>query len=955
MSAEKAGDTSLTERMRADWDRRVRHDYRFWMSDGVENDASMWSSGARDFEILIAGLDKERLRSGVAVEIGCGVGRLLRPASEIFRNVIGVDVSPEALRQAQRLLADRPNISFVPGSGVDLAPVESGSADFVFSFASLSNVPKAVLASYLVESARILKHGGLLTLQVYIGAEQSAPAEDTLAIRSFEKQHFLEAVQRLGFEPEKFDELKLPFEVSDSSKNVVAYLLRCRKAGEPQIELSGVESLLASQQEAAAGDAWEGSVTEYAMALSRAQQHLDAGNVREAREALEYAVSSYRRPEPEVVALLSDLRRAEKGDFSAPGSRGTSSPASSAQVETVPLSSFGTEIFDCNMQVVRERFPEVARILEQTALDPTLTVERGHSGAPVIVYRQTAVDQVDKPARSGEVWAEQTLCGPRVKQSRQIFVAGYAGGYHLEAMLHLAGKPVHAVEPEPQILKAAMMIRDQRRVLRELATLSVTMEGAIAVLSGSGGDSGGEIVVHPQTQILARGFVDALKRRFWSVRGIHELRPSIAVVGPIYGGSLPIAGYTAAALTGLKQRVQYYNMSTFAQPYFGMSEVVKTPARLSVLQGHYVEMLSQIVLEGISERPVDIVICLAQAPLSPRVLMELRNRGVITVMWFVEDCRRFLTWRDISRYFDYMFLIQRDEFPRKVEEAGAGRAIYLPVGCHPAVHRPVPLTEEERARWGSAISFVGAGYNNRVQMFASLAGRDFKIWGTEWPVLSPFDTLVQEKGRRISPDEYIKIFCSSEINLNLHSSMERDGVEPNGDFVNPRTFELAACGAFQLIDNRELLPDLFEVGREVATFSDRLEMEKLIDYYLAHPAERQNITAAAQARALRDHTYEQRLQQMLGCIYADRFDQLKARALEGPWPSTLKAAEAYPELKSKFEALFDRGADPKLDLLVADVQLGKGALTETEQKLLFLYHVKKQISYVNDLRAGKAQ
>lgn len=32
--------------------------------------------------------------------------------------------------------------------------------------------------------------------------------------------------------------------------------------------------------------------------------------------------------------------------------------------------------------------------------------------------------------------------------------------------------------------------------------------------------------------------------------------------------------------------------------------------------------------------------------------------------------------------------------------------------------------------------------------------------------------------------------------------MERDGVEPYGDFVNPRTFESAACGAFQLVDSR---------------------------------------------------------------------------------------------------------------------------------------------------------
>lgn len=183
---------------------------------------------------------------------------------------------------------------------------------------------------------------------------------------------------------------------------------------------------------------------------------------------------------------------------------------------------------------------------------------------------------------------------------------------------------------------------------------------------------------------------------------------------------------------------------------------MKDEKRVDVLHSHFVEMLSQIVLEGITERPVDIVICLAQAPLSPRVLTELRARGIITAMWSTEDGKRFQTWQNTARYFDYFFVIQEDGFPALVEQAGAGRAIYLPMACDPAVHRPVALTDEERLQWGSQLSFVGAGYHNRQQMFASLANRDFKIWGTEWPAAHPFDKLVQQGGRRITPKNTIR-------------------------------------------------------------------------------------------------------------------------------------------------------------------------------------------------------
>ena len=39
------------------------------------------------------------------------------------------------------------------------------------------------------------------------------------------------------------------------------------------------------------------------------------------------------------------------------------------------------------------------------------------------------------------------------------------------------------------------------------------------------------------------------------------------------------------------------------------------------------------------------------------------------------------------------------------------------------------------------------------------------------------------------------------INLNLHSAMQGRGVNREGDFVNPRTFEVAATGAFQVVDD----------------------------------------------------------------------------------------------------------------------------------------------------------
>src|SRR6478736_1889724 len=69
----------------------------------------------------------------LAVEIGPGVGRMCVALAERFDRVIGVDVSPEMVKQARRLVPD-PHIDFVVGDGASLAPIQSGTADLVYSY-----------------------------------------------------------------------------------------------------------------------------------------------------------------------------------------------------------------------------------------------------------------------------------------------------------------------------------------------------------------------------------------------------------------------------------------------------------------------------------------------------------------------------------------------------------------------------------------------------------------------------------------------------------------------------------------------------------------------------------------------------------------------------------------------------------------------------------------------------
>ena len=81
-----------------------------------------------------------------------------------------------------------------------------------------------------------------------------------------------------------------------------------------------------------------------------------------------------------------------------------------------------------------------------------------------------------------------------------------------------------------------------------------------------------------------------------------------------------------------------------------------------------------------------------------------------------------------------------------------------------------------------------------------------------------------------------------------------------------RLYEATGMGALLITDWKQNLHELFEPGTEVVTYRSVEECVELIRHYLAHPAERETIARAGQARTLRDHTYRQRVEEMVSII-----------------------------------------------------------------------------------------
>lgn len=186
-------------RMREDWDLRARENARYYIDCGHgESEESFWRSGREDLENFIL-RDLQVEPGAVALEIGCGIGRLLRPLSKRVARVWGFDISGEMIERGKRALADRPNVGLQRTDG-DLAPCADASVDYVFSFIVFQHIPvKRAVLRYVEEAARVLKASGLFRFQADGRSDQRLSADTWEGVR-YGHREIVRALDSAGFE-----------------------------------------------------------------------------------------------------------------------------------------------------------------------------------------------------------------------------------------------------------------------------------------------------------------------------------------------------------------------------------------------------------------------------------------------------------------------------------------------------------------------------------------------------------------------------------------------------------------------------------------------------------------------------------------------------------------------------------------------------------------------------------
>ncbi|PZD95139.1 spore maturation protein [Paenibacillus sambharensis] len=249
----------------------------------------------------------------------------------------------------------------------------------------------------------------------------------------------------------------------------------------------------------------------------------------------------------------------------------------------------------------------------------------------------------------------------------------------------------------------------------------------------------------------------------------------------------------------------------------------------------------------------------------------VRAMGIKTAIWFADDPYVSEYTASIAPRYDVVFTHELSTVPF-YRNLGCAEVHYLPFAAYSELFKPLAVSSE----YWSDVCFIGQGFWNRIRMFdeiaGELSGRRVFIAGGLWDRLNHYSRLAPSiRSGWLPVEDSVRYYNGAKIVINLHRTVEpgkdnRNTYNLPGRSINPRTFEISACGAFQLTDKREDLSSYYKPGLEIETFSSPAELTAKIRNYLKHEEERSQIAVRGLLRTLRDHNYTNRVDRLLSFI-----------------------------------------------------------------------------------------
>jgi glycosyltransferase involved in cell wall biosynthesis/SAM-dependent methyltransferase len=121
-------------------------------------------SGVCDANMILRHLGKKYFPQ--VLDIGCGIGRIMKPMAYAAGNITGIDASEKMILEAKDYLKNIENTKLFHVKD-ETTPFEPGSFDLIYSHLVFMHLPRLTFENWVVESARLLKDDGYFWFQIY--------------------------------------------------------------------------------------------------------------------------------------------------------------------------------------------------------------------------------------------------------------------------------------------------------------------------------------------------------------------------------------------------------------------------------------------------------------------------------------------------------------------------------------------------------------------------------------------------------------------------------------------------------------------------------------------------------------------------------------------------------------------------------------------------------------------
>ena len=290
-----------------------------------------------------------------------------------------------------------------------------------------------------------------------------------------------------------------------------------------------------------------------------------------------------------------------------------------------------------------------------------------------------------------------------------------------------------------------------------------------------------------------------------------------------------------------------------------------------ILKAYLIKENHEFISNVCKENP-DLLFIVKGEHIFPTTLETLKSMllcPVVAYIWddpfyadknnFQDDYRKYnfkngIPWYDFIFVFDTFYI-------EEIKRRGAKNVKYLPLATNPRRYRKISVSDQDKIKYGYDVCFIGAPFPNRIEVFESLRDYNLGVFGDNWTkyfMLRGKKTPSYYKGK--ATGEIVnKAYLCSKIILNIHYLHSIEG-------LNTRTFDIPACGAFEIVDYKKNLDIHFEIDKEIVAFKDINELKGKIDYYLKNSNLRSVISENGRKRILYEHTWVHRVKNVIATI-----------------------------------------------------------------------------------------